>query len=210
MGFPKLPTSRSARFLLAAAATLLLPLPLLASIGVGIGTGKIIIEEDLKPGGTYELPALPVLNTGDEPGTYEVSIEYHENQPERKPEKDWFTFTPPSFELEPGGSQIVQASLTLPIKTVPGEYFAYVEAHPVRKADDGQSRVGVAAAAKLYFTVAPASVFQGLYYKAASFMTRHAPWTYVVLAVLAAGALLSFLRRFVKLNISFQRTPPRP
>lgn len=209
MGLPKLPTSRSVRFLFAALAAFLLPFPLLASIGVGIGTGKIIIEEVLKPGSTYELPALPVLNTGDEPGTYEVSIEYHEKQPEKMPKGEWFTFTPPSFHLEPGGSQIVQAALTLPIKTEPGDYFAYVEAHPTRKADDGQSRVGVAAAAKLYFTVAPANVFQGMYYKAASFMTRHAPWTYVVLAVLAAGALMSFLRRFVRLNISFQRTPPR-
>ena len=60
------------------------------------------------------------------------------------------------------------------------------------------------------FTVEPANLFQGLYYRAASFMTRNAPWTYVALAVLGAGILVSILRRFVSLNISFQKRPPQP
>ena len=33
----------------------------------------------------YNLPLLPVSNTGDEPGEYGVSIEYHEGQ-EKNPE----------------------------------------------------------------------------------------------------------------------------
>lgn len=209
MDSPHKPKQRGARLLLTAMAALLLPLPLFASIGVGVGTGKIQLDERLKPGGTYQLPIFSVLNTGDEPGEYEVSIEYHEKQPQLKPSREWFAFTPPTFRLEPGKVQAVQVALTLPIKTEPGDYFAYVEAHPAKKADDGQSRVGIAAASKLYFTVQPANVFQGIYYRASSFMARNAPWTYVVLAVIAVGVLISILRRFVSFNISLQRKPPQ-
>lgn len=205
-----LPSTSFRLRVLAGLAGALLPLPLFAAIGVGIGTGKIVVEEPLKPGGSYDLPALPVLNTGDEPGTYEVTIEYHENQPELKPEREWFSFTPASFSLDPSGSQIVEVALTLPLKTEPGDYFAYVEAHPTRKADDGQSRVGVAAAAKLYFKVAPANVFQAAYHRVASFITRNAPWSYVVMAVVAGALLLKFLRRFIHLDIRVQRRPPQP
>lgn len=64
---------------------LLLPILALARIGVGVGIGKIVVDQPLKPGLIYTLPSLPVLNTGDEPAEYGVSIEYHEGQ-EMNPE----------------------------------------------------------------------------------------------------------------------------
>lgn len=103
---------------------LLLPAAALASIGVGIGTGKIVVDKPLKPGIIYNLPSITVLNTGDEPGDYGFSIEYHQDQPQLLPDKTWFNFSPASFRLEPGKTQTVAIILSLPIKTVPGDYFA--------------------------------------------------------------------------------------
>jgi hypothetical protein len=188
-----------------AVAAIILPSVAFASIGVGVGSGKIVVQQPLKPGGLYELPALPVLNTGDEPSEYAVSIEYNETQPQLKPAREWFVFSPPTFHLDPRGSKIVGLSLSIPLKATPGEYFAYVEAHPIKKAIPGQTGVGIAAAAKLYFTVAPANIFQGMYYRVVTFLMRYAPWTYVVLGVVAAAVLINILRRYVSFSVGIRK-----
>ncbi len=185
---------------------LFLPILAFARIGVGVGTGKIVVDQPLKPGLIYTLPSLSVLNTGDEPGEYEASIEYHEGQETRddmglKPAKEWFSFEPANFHLEPGQSQQVQIKLSLPIKGVkPGTYFAYLEGHPVQKDVTGQTRIGVAAAAKLYFTVAPANIFQGIYYRFISLYSRYHPWDTIVLVFI----LLAIAFRFVSKRFKFQ------
>ena len=177
-----------------------------ARIGVGVNTGKIILEEPLKAGGIYELPALVVLNTGDEPSSYSVSVEYHVSQPEYRAEAPWFRFTPEIFHLEPGGVQKVAIQLTLPVKAPPGEYFAYLQGQPVYgEQEGGVSRIGIAAAAKLYFTVAPANFLQGVYWRALYFWNKWSPWTYVVLVILAGALFLAVARRFVSLNIGLRK-----
>ena len=136
-----------------------------ASIGVGVGTGKIQVDEKLKPGTIYQLPALGVLNTGDEESDYEVIISYHEKQPELKPQNEWFDFSPQKFHLEPGKIQNVSIKLNLPIKAEPGQYFAYLEAHPVKSSPAQTTTIGIAAATKLYFEITPGNIFSGIYYK---------------------------------------------
>ena len=187
---------------------LLLPMLALAKIGVGVGTGKITVDQPLKPGLIYTLPSLSVVNTGDEPGEYGVSIEYHEGQEQRadmglRPNKEWFKFEPESFYLEPGQSQPVQIKLSLPIKGVkPGKYFAYLEGHPVKKNVGGQTSIGVAAAAKLYFTVAPANIFQGIYYRFISLYSRYHPWDTIILALIFAALVLRFISKRFKFQIA--------
>jgi len=192
---------------------LFLPVLALARIGVGVGIGKIVVDQPLKPGLIYILPSLPVLNTGDEPGEYGVSIEYHEGQETNpqmglKPQREWFSFEPATFHLEPGQVQQVQIKLTLPLKGVrPGNYFAYLEAHPIKKEAAGQTTVGVAAAAKLYFTVKPANIFVGMYYRIASLFALYSPWSYVVLGVILAAILVLLFRQFFtfKIGISLKK-----
>lgn len=116
---------------------LILPLAVFAKIGVGVGTGKIKVDEPVKPGSVYNLPSIAVFNTGDEAGDYEMGVAYHSGQPELRPDKEWFNFTPSSFYLEPNQSQSVAIRLTLPVKTQPGDYFAYLEARPVVKRASG-------------------------------------------------------------------------
>ena len=188
--------------LLVSCIVLLLPIAVFGRIGVGVGTGKIQVDKPLKAGGIYDLPVLPVLNTGDEPGQYEVSIEYHEGVPEIRPAREWFHFEPQSFYLEPGKVQIVKIILTLPAKTQPGEYFAYLEGHPVKKSVAGETTIGVAAAAKLYFTVAPANIFQGIYYRFISLYSRYHPYDTIVLAIIFAAILIFLFKKRFKVQIA--------
>jgi len=130
--------------------TLLITPQVLARIGVGVNLGKIEIDEPLKPGGIYNFPSIGVINTGDEPGDYELDVTYHQDQPELRPAKEWFSFSPSSFHLEAGQSQSVAIKLALPVRVKPGDYFAYLEAHPIIKAGPGTT-IGVELPPKLIF-----------------------------------------------------------
>jgi len=189
---------------------LLIPVNTFARIGVGIGTGKIEVNEKLRPGGIYTLPPLTVLNTGDESSEYGLSIEYHQDQPQLSPAREWFVFTPPSFFLEPGQSEIVEIKLNLPVKTEPGSYFAYLEAHPEKKSQTaGGASVGVASAAKLYFTVAPANMWQGIYYKLTSFWKVYAPWPNVISIIIALILAILIFRKFFSFQIGISKKKSR-
>jgi hypothetical protein len=124
-----------------------------AKIGVGVGTTKIKLEELLRPGKEYTLPGIMILNTGDEAGFYGMSIEYHEKQPELKPPREWFTFTPNGFDIKPQDAKEVIITVKIPEDAQPGDYFAYLEAMPQKKGVAGEARIAIAAAAKLNFTV---------------------------------------------------------
>lgn len=196
------------KFLILFTLVLILPAAVFARIGVGVGAGKIRIDEPLKAGGIYDLPAIPVLNTGDEPADYLFSVQYHEGQEQRadmglKPEESWFNFTPSSFSLEPGQNQMVKVTLTIPTKTKPGNYFVYLEARPVKKgADSGVTSIGIAAATQLWFTVAPSNFFQGVYYRFISLYSRYHPWDTIVLAVIFVIALLWYISKKFKFQIA--------
>lgn len=176
-----------------------------AKIGVGIGTGKIVVDEQLRSGVIYSLPSLTVVNTGDEVSDYTVSIAYHTDQPELRPEKDWFMFSPGLFKLEPGESKVVEVKLNLPLRTEPGFYFAYLEASPVIKKDDGKSSVGIAAAAKLYFEIVPSNIFEAIYFKIASFFEIYSPWPQRVSVTIGIVSLLFVLRKYLNFDISFKK-----
>jgi P pilus assembly chaperone PapD len=187
------------------ALLLLLPSFAYAGLGVGIGTGKIVVDEKLRSGVIYNLPSLTVVNTGDEESDYSVSVAYHTDQPELRPVKDWFMFSPEVFHLKPGESQIVEVKLNLPLKTEPGSYFAYLEGSPVSNSEDGKSSVGIAAAAKLYFDIIPSNIFEAIYFRVISFYKVYAPWPQYVsigIGVLVAGLLL---KKFLNIEISLKK-----
>lgn len=186
---------------------LLFPSVVYAKIGVGVGAGKIKVDENLKPGTIYQLPVLTVLNTGDESSDYEVSITYHEKQPENMPPQNWFIFSPQKFSLDPGKSQPVNIKLNLPVSSKPGDYFAYLEARPVKKTELGNTTVGIAAATRLYFTVVPANVFEGIYYKAVSFWNVYAPWPKRIVVGFSIIIIILLFKRFFNVQIDFRKKP---
>ena len=175
-----------------------------AGVGVGVNLGKIKIDESLKPGGIYNFPSIGVINTGDTAGEYELAITYHQDQPQMRPGQEWFSFSPSSFHLEPGASKNVAVKLTLPMRMKPGDYFCYLEAHPIIKAGPGTT-IGVAAATKTYFSVIPANIWQAIYHKVSSFLTMYAPWTYVVLAVVIAAIIIAIFRKFFAFQIAIRK-----
>ncbi len=87
----------------------------------------------------------------------------------------------------------------------PGDYFAYLEARPIETAQESQTRVGIAAAARLYFTVEPTNVFSGLYYKLISFFRVYAPWPQRGLIFLSIVALLLAFKRFFNIQINLKK-----
>jgi len=181
------------------------PLASFAKLGVGVGTGKIIVDKPLKAGVIYTLPNLPVINTGDQLTSYGVSVEYLERIPELRPAREWFVFNPSTFELKPGEVKNVAISLNIPLKVKPGNYFVFLEAHPVVKAESGITQVGIAAAAKLYFTISPANVFQGIYYRISSLVIKYSPWSFIVPLVIILAVILSVLRKFIKIDVKFNK-----
>lgn len=176
-----------------------------ARVGVGVGTGKIVVDEKLKSGIIYDLPSISVVNTGDEETDYALDITYQQDQPELQAVKSWFSFSPSEFHLSPGSVQSVKVTLSLPLKTVPGEYFAYVEAHPVNKDENGSTSVSIAAASKLYFTVLPSSFLQGIYYRVTSYWIKYTPWTNILAAVAVTMVLVSLFKSFFNFNVQVKK-----
>ncbi|MDZ7726125.1 MAG: hypothetical protein U5L75_00910 [Candidatus Campbellbacteria bacterium] len=169
------------------------------TVGVGVTTGKINLDEPVRQGSLNTIPSVTVVNTGDESAEYTVGVGYLQGQEELRAPEEWFTFTPGVFPLEPGETQRVDVKLDLPVRDVkPGDYLAYLEAEPVdQSGEGGATSIGVAAATKLYFTVAPANIFQGLYYRGLSIVETHSPWSYVILVVLLGAIIVALLRRYV-------------
>ncbi|QQR65052.1 hypothetical protein IPH92_00520 [Candidatus Kaiserbacteria bacterium] len=175
-----------------------------AKVGVGMGAGEIRVTESIKPGGIYSLPSLRVFNTGDETTTYGMNIAYHQDNPQLRPGKSWFSFTPATFTIEPGESQEVQISMSVPVKTDPGEYFAFLESGPVAEGGPGTS-VGVAVATKLYFDVVHANLWSALTYRVSTFLTIYAPWSWIGLGLLVCGAVAFIFARFFSLDVSLRK-----
>ena len=183
------------------------PASVFATIGVGVGTGKIQVEDKLKPGVIYRLPPLVVVNTGDEPSDYKVLVSYHTQQPQLRPPQNWFIFSPQNFHLDPKKVQAVNIKLNLPIRIAPGDYFAYLESQPVKKTSGGGgTTIGVAAAAKLYFTVVPANIFYAIYYKIISIWDIYAPWPQRAAIVIGILFLLNIIKRFFNIQINLKKS----
>lgn len=185
--------------------TLLFPTFALARIGVGVGIGKIVVNEKLKPGILYTFPHLTVINTGDQPSDYEVLVTFNEKQPQLFPKSDWFIFSPQHFHLDPGKVEQVDVKLNLPLTMQPGNYFAYLEAHPIQADKNGQTTINIAAAAKLYFTVVPANIFQAMYYKTITFWTTYEPWTNWIGILVVIIIIISLFKKYVHLEVNLKK-----
>lgn len=175
-----------------------------ASIGVGVGTGRITVRDELKAGGIYTLPPVTVFNTGTEEASYTMDVTLNEKQPQLKPDPAWFSFSPRQFKLKPKQSQVVVPTLRAPLKTKPGAYFAYLEAHPAETVQQGGAAVGVAAATKLSFNLSSSNIFFSMWYRAQALYREHQPWSQIVTFAVLGTALLMFFSRFINLRAALR------
>lgn len=172
-----------------------------ATIGVGVGTGKIRLDEPVKPSLTYNLPSIAVFNNGDVASDYEMSVEYNETQPEQKPPSNWFTFSPKQFNLEPGKSQQVDIILKPEYSAKPGDYFAYLEAHPTKKDETGNTAIRIAAATKLNFKVIPANTFQRIYYALIDFWNKNKAIIILISGALVIATMVLLAKKYLKIEL---------
>jgi hypothetical protein len=180
---------------------LMLPAFALAEkIGVGVGTGKIELNEALKPGMTYYLPAIPVFNNGDVASDYKMSIQLNEKQDELKPDPTWFTFSPATFYLEPGKSTPVNVTLKTSSKARAGKYFAYIEAQPTKNTQQGDATINVAAATKMYFEVKPANWWQELLYVIQDFWNQNKEGLRAALIAVITAIVFLFFRKYFRIE----------
>ena len=185
---------------------LAIPATVFASIGVGVGTGIIDVSDKLRAGGIYNLPAVVVYNTGTETATYSMSLTLNETQEQLKPNPAWFSFSPIEFQLEPGRSQTVTPTLSLPVRIEPGSYYGYLEAHPVETTEQGTTRVGVAAATILRFDVEASNLFWAILYRIRSLYRQAEPWSHVAVGVVVAVIILLINKRYLHINIKITRS----
>ena len=185
-------------------ALALLPGAAWAQAGVGVNVGKIQVDQDLAPGGIYNLPAIGVINTGREAGDYSLRITYLADRPELRPSGDWFSFNPPLFRLEPGEDATVGIRVHVPVAARSGDYFALLEAYPVPP-DGAGALISVAAATKLSFTVRPSNVFTGSLVWGYHRMNDSSPYSYILLGLLILVILGLLARRFLRLQINVTR-----
>ena len=189
---------------LLAMLTGLVPGAVWAQAGVGVNVGKIQVDEDLAPGGTYHLPSVGVINTGHDASDYSVRISYLADQEQLPPPEEWFSFSPAVFFLEPGETQTVAMRLDIPITARPGEYFALVQASPVVAEAPGVV-IGVAAATKLSFTVRASNPFLASALWAYYRVDDAAPYSYLTAGLLVLLVLGYFGRRRFRIQIRVER-----
>ena len=176
-----------------------------AKVGVGIGAGEIRLTELVKPGEIYTLPSLRIFNTGDETTTYGMGVAYHQENPQMRPRKDWFVFSPSSFSILPTESQEVLVTMIVPVKAEQGDYFAFIESGPVGVLDKPGTTVGIAVATKLFFTVAPANIWQAVLHRTEAFFRINSPWSWVGLGVVLFAVLIFLFRKFFSFNIGVRK-----
>ena len=159
-----------------------------ASRGVAVDVGRIDVEQKLTPGGSYSLPMIGVRNPGTERSSYVLAASAVEDPERKAPPAEWFEFEPSEVTLGAGETERVRVRLTLPRDAEPGDYITLVGAQLVN--EGGGAQVGAAAAARTTFTVEPASLLQAWWLWLKRIFGDLMPWSAVVPAVLAGGALL--------------------
>lgn len=179
------------------------PAPAQAEPGVTLGIGKIVMNEPLRAGGHYPLPQVPVTNSGTVESAYQVVINTIEGQEEMKPDPAWFAIRPQSFRLKPQERQEVTVSLDLPWLLKPGAYFCLIQVGPVVEAQG--TGLGVAAAAKLYFTVEHGNILTATLYSVLDALQKRAPWSYLVLAAVLLVSGYPVLGRVFGIKLSVER-----
>lgn len=94
--------------------------------------------------------------------------------------------------------------MSVPVKTDPGEYFAFLESGPVAEGGPGTS-VGVAVATKLYFEVVHANLWSAIMYRISTFFTMYAPWSWIGLGFVIFSTVAFIFVRFFSLDISLRK-----
>ncbi|TAJ99308.1 MAG: hypothetical protein EPO36_12350 [Chloroflexota bacterium] len=173
--------------------------PAAASMAVSIDVGRIDVTDALAPGGEYRLPTFGVRNPGSESTTYRLTVSGIDGQAALLPDAAWFRFEPAELTLAPGESRPVQAVITLPADSEPGQYAALIG--PQIVAEGTGAQVGAAAAARLSFTIAPSSWIEGIA-RTILRIVGEQPWLLTIPVLVSLLIALRLLRRRFTFSIA--------
>jgi hypothetical protein len=134
-------------------AAALLPNVVLAAVGTGIGASPIALAGDARPGHTYRLPSVYVVNTGDQPATYLLKVQRLVPGPGRSVPAGWVLIARDSLALRPAESATVALVLRVPAGAAVGAYESDIVAAAFAVGVAGGTSIGAAAATRLSFTV---------------------------------------------------------
>lgn len=169
-----------------------------ASVGAGVGADPLVLAEPARPGATYQLPDLLVVNTGSAAATYRLAITRDPKGRHRTVPPGWVHFSSATFELAPGARRYVPVAVTVPSKVVGGAYSAYVVAS-ASTPSASDAHAGAAAATTLSFSIRPAPP-PGIPWK---------PWAVAVLVLaVLSGAVVGVRRSGIRITV--ERRGPRP
>jgi hypothetical protein len=126
-----------------------------ASIGIGIQASPVRLSSDAHPGGTYQLPAVYVVNTGSDEESVTLKIERISPGAGRTVPPSWIHVSGGAVRLGHNQSARIGLELSVPANARPGRYFSDVVAHGSGNITAGNANLGVAAATALDFTIAP-------------------------------------------------------
>lgn len=128
----------------------------LASFGVGLSAPRRYELGKIKPNEEIHLGQVAVFNMGDEYGCYKMGVSSLTDQPEKRVPKEWVTYTPEEFCLDPYDPTRDYQLVAIDVKVIPkirldkglkGDYFSFLEACTY------QGSFGACAATKLFFSI---------------------------------------------------------
>jgi subtilisin family serine protease len=93
---------------------------------IRLGPEDVTLEEELSPGGTYDLPRFGIRNAGAASGAYRLEVHKPDLVLARTAPASWFTLNPASVTLQPGDRRFVTTTVRVPTDAAPGEYAALI------------------------------------------------------------------------------------
>jgi hypothetical protein len=170
-----------------------------ASVGVGVQATPVVLGNAAHAGGSYALPPVYVLDTGTQAEKITVRVERLSKGTGHVVPPSWVRASGPAVQLAPHQSARIPLQLVVPGGAQPGQYLSDIVVTGSAVVSAGRANLGVAAATRLEFRVAP-GVPPGLWPFGPSWMW----WTAIGLLVLAL-AITGARRSGVRVRI--ERTP---
>jgi hypothetical protein len=128
-----------------------------ASVGVGVQAAPVRLGNVAHAGGSYALPPVYVINTGTQPEKISVRVERLSKGTGRAVPPSWVQATGSGVQLSPRQSARLPLELVVPGGAKPGRYLSDVVVAGSAVISAGRANLGVAAATRLEFSVAPGS-----------------------------------------------------
>jgi hypothetical protein len=157
-----------------------------ASVGVGVQAGPVLLTGAAHPGGSYALPPVYVVNTGTQPEVVSVRIDRLSHGSGRAVPPSWVQ-AGPSVRLTAHQAARISLQLVIPAGARTGAYLSDVVAAGSGTISAGNANLGVAAATKLEFRVAPGPAGAGLWPAVPGWLIWAAGGLLLVVAAVAVG-----------------------